>query len=63
MGKIKTVVNITRENSCFKGYSRRLILVKSNTSNSKNASYGWGCRIHRLHLCRRVKLPQWLSCI
>ena len=22
----------------------------------------WGCRIHRLHLCRRVRLPQSVSC-
>ena len=22
---------------------------------------GWGCKIHRLHLCRRVRLPQWVS--
>ena len=22
---------------------------------------GWGCRIHWLHLCRRVSLPHWVS--
>ena len=22
---------------------------------------GWGCRIHRLHLCRGVRLSQWVS--
>ena len=22
---------------------------------------GWGCRINRLHLCRGVRLPQWVS--
>ena len=24
-------------------------------------STGWDCRIHRLHLCREVRLPQWVS--
>ena len=37
----------------------------------RNAEWGheyscpvsWGCRIHRLHLCRGVGSPQWVSCI
>ena len=24
---------------------------------------GWDCRIHQLHLCRGVRLPQWMSWI
>ena len=24
-------------------------------------SVGWGCRIHRLHFCRDVRPPQWVS--
>ena len=30
--------------------------------NTKIEPVGWGCRIHRLHLCREVRLPQWVSC-
>ena len=29
----------------------------------KDCPVGWGCRIHRLHLCRGVgPPPQWVSC-
>ena len=31
-------------------------------SQSYKAQSVGGYRIHRLHLCRRVKLPQWVSC-
>ena len=27
----------------------------------KGGLVSWGCRIHRLHLCRGVKLPQQMS--
>ena len=38
-------------------------LIKIGTSNSLMVyPVDWGCRIHRLHLCREVRLPQRVSC-
>ena len=31
---------------------------RSNTNNFQTDQF-WGCRIHRLHLCRGVKLPAY----
>ena len=34
-----------------------------NNSQIYLSQVGWGCRIHRLHLCRRVRPSQWVSSI
>ena len=36
-------------------------VVVPDTVLSMGDPVGWGCRIHRLHLCRRVRLPHRMS--
>ena len=37
--------------------------VKANQSiNQDSCPVGWGCRIHRLHLCRGVRPPLFNEC-
>ena len=35
----------------------------SNITQINLSPVGWGCRLHQLHLCREVRLPQWVPCI
>ena len=32
--------------------------IERNEDKKINSLVGWGCRIHRLHLCNGVKSPQ-----
>ena len=37
------------------------LLNQPKPSQEITCPVGWGCRIHRLHLCRGIRLPQWVS--
>ena len=36
-------------------------LTYYETNQPTNGLVGWDCKIHQLHLCRGVRLPQWVS--
>ena len=45
-----------------KTYSKYDLKLEKMTLNCSISPVGWSCRIHRLRLCRGVKLPQRVSC-
>ena len=45
----------------LQGSPNRMVLSKDRFSLLKGGPVDWGCKIHRLHLCRSIRLPQRVS--